>query len=52
MKKLELPILKQEWHEILRLMDKKALKLSDEEVQKEESARDSEMMRRARTPNF
>ncbi len=35
MKKLELPSLKKEWDEIFKLMDKKELKLSDEEIQKE-----------------
>jgi AbrB family looped-hinge helix DNA binding protein len=35
MKKLELPSLKKEWEEIFKMMDKKALKISDEEIQKE-----------------
>ncbi|MEM4733558.1 MAG: AbrB/MazE/SpoVT family DNA-binding domain-containing protein [Candidatus Bathyarchaeia archaeon] len=35
MKKLELPDLKKEWEEIFKQMDKKELKLSDVEVQKE-----------------
>jgi AbrB family looped-hinge helix DNA binding protein len=35
MKKLELPSLKQEWDDIFKLMDKKAIKISDEEIQKE-----------------
>jgi AbrB family looped-hinge helix DNA binding protein len=35
MKKLELPDIKQEWDDIFKLMDKKGLKISDEEVQKE-----------------
>ncbi len=35
MKKLELPDLKKEWETIFKLMDKKDLKLSDKEVQKE-----------------
>jgi len=35
MKKLELPDLKKEWEEIFKLMEKKDLKLSDEEIQKE-----------------
>jgi len=35
MKKLELPDLKKEWEEIFKQMDKKELKLSDGEVQKE-----------------
>ncbi|MBS7633701.1 AbrB/MazE/SpoVT family DNA-binding domain-containing protein [Candidatus Bathyarchaeota archaeon] len=35
MKKLELPDLNKEWEEIFKLMDKKELKLSDDEVQKE-----------------
>jgi hypothetical protein len=35
MKKLELPNLKKEWEDIFKMMDKKALKISDEEIQKE-----------------
>jgi AbrB family looped-hinge helix DNA binding protein len=35
MKKLELPSLKKEWEDIFKMMDKKALKISDEEIQKE-----------------
>lgn len=35
LKKLELPSLKKEWDDIFKLMDKKALKKSDEEIQKE-----------------
>jgi AbrB family looped-hinge helix DNA binding protein len=35
MKKLELPDLKKEWEDIFKLMDKKELKLSDKEIQKE-----------------
>jgi len=35
MKKLELPSLKKEWEDIFEMMDKKALKISDEEIQKE-----------------
>jgi AbrB family looped-hinge helix DNA binding protein len=38
MKKLELPSLKKEWADIFRMMDKKALKLSNEEIQKEIAA--------------
>ncbi len=38
MKKLELPDLKKEWEEIFKLMDKKELKLSDEDVQREIAA--------------
>lgn len=38
MKKLELPDLKKEWREIFELMDKKKLKLSEEEIQKEIAA--------------
>ncbi len=38
MKKLKLPSLKQEWDEIFQLMDKKALKITEEEVQKEVAA--------------
>jgi AbrB family looped-hinge helix DNA binding protein len=35
MKKLELPDLKKEWEDIFRLMDKKELKLSEKQIQKE-----------------
>ena len=35
MKKLELPSLKKEWDDIFKLMDKKELKMSDKEIQKE-----------------
>lgn len=35
MKKLELPDLQKEWEEIFKQMDKKELKLSNEEIQKE-----------------
>ena len=35
MKKLELPDLKNEWEDIFKLMDKKELKISDKEIQKE-----------------
>jgi len=35
MKKLDLPDLKKEWEEIFKLMDRKELKISDEEIQKE-----------------
>ncbi len=35
MKKITLPSLKQEWDDIFKLMDKKALKMSDTEIQKE-----------------
>jgi len=35
MKKLELPDLRKEWEAIFKLMDKKELKLSNEEIQKE-----------------
>lgn len=38
MKKLDLPSLKKEWDDIFELMDKKVLKLSDEEIQKEVAA--------------
>jgi len=34
LKKLELPSLKKEWEEIFKMMDKKALSISDEEIQK------------------
>ena len=35
MKKLELPDMKKEWNEIFKVMDKKNLKISEEEIQKE-----------------
>ena len=35
MKKLELPDLKKEWADIFKLMDKKELKISDKEIEKE-----------------
>ncbi|MCL2475814.1 AbrB/MazE/SpoVT family DNA-binding domain-containing protein [Candidatus Bathycorpusculum sp.] len=35
MKKLQLPDLKKEWEDIFKLMDKKELKLSNAEIQKE-----------------
>ena len=35
MKKLELPDLKKEWDDIFKSMDKKELKLSEKEIQKE-----------------
>jgi hypothetical protein len=35
MKKLELPDMKKEWNEIFKAMDKKNLKLSESEIQKE-----------------
>ncbi len=35
MKKLELPDLKKEWEGLFKLMDKKELKMSDKEIQKE-----------------
>lgn len=38
MKKLVLPDLKKEWENIFKLMDKKQLKISDEEIQKEIAA--------------
>ena len=38
MKKLELPSLKKEWDDIFKLMDKKELKMSDEEIQREIAA--------------
>ena len=38
LKKLELPSLKKEWENIFKMMDKKALKISDEEIQKEIAA--------------
>ena len=38
MKKLDLPNLKQEWDNIFKQMDKKELKMSEEEIQKEIAA--------------
>jgi hypothetical protein len=38
MKKLELPNIQKEWDDILKIMDKKQLSLSDEEIQKEIAA--------------
>ncbi len=38
MKKLELPNLQKEWGEIFKLMDKKELNLSEEDIQKEIAA--------------
>jgi AbrB family looped-hinge helix DNA binding protein len=38
MKKLDLPSLKKEWEDIFKMMEKKALKISDEEIQKEIAA--------------
>jgi AbrB family looped-hinge helix DNA binding protein len=38
MKKLQLPNLKQEWDDIFSLMDKKAIKMSEQEIQKEITA--------------
>ena len=35
MKKLELPDMKKEWNEIFKAMDKKNLKFSESEIQKE-----------------
>lgn len=35
MKKLELPDMKKEWNEIFKIMDKKNLQLSENEIQKE-----------------
>jgi len=35
MKKLELPDLRKEWDDIFKQMDKKELKISDKEIQKE-----------------
>ena len=35
MKKLELPDMRKEWNEIFKVMDKKNLKLSGSEIQKE-----------------
>jgi AbrB family looped-hinge helix DNA binding protein len=35
MKKLALPDLKKEWEDLFSLMDKKELKMSDKEIQKE-----------------
>ncbi len=38
MKKLDLPDIKKEWEDIFKLMNKKELKISEEEIQKEVSA--------------
>jgi len=38
MKKLDLPDLKKEWNDIFTIMDKKELKLSEQEIQKEITA--------------
>ena len=38
MKRLELPDVKKEWDDIFKMMDKKGLKLSEEEIQKEIAA--------------
>jgi antitoxin PrlF len=38
MKKLELPDLKKEWDDIFKMMDKKELKMTEEEIQKEIAA--------------
>ena len=38
MKKLELPDLKKEWDDIFKMMDKKELKMTQEEIQKEIAA--------------
>jgi AbrB family looped-hinge helix DNA binding protein len=35
MKKLELPDMKKEWNKIFKVMDKKNLKISEKEIQKE-----------------
>ena len=35
MKKLEIPDLKKEWDSIFKMMDKKELKISDEEIEEE-----------------
>ncbi len=41
MKKLELPDMKKEWSEIFKIMDRKNLKLSEKEIQKEVAVPDS-----------
>jgi hypothetical protein len=38
MKKLELPDLKKEWDDIFKMMDKKDLKITEEEILKEIAA--------------
>ena len=38
MKKLELPDVKKEWDDIFKMMDKKGLKLSEEDIEKEIAA--------------
>jgi AbrB family looped-hinge helix DNA binding protein len=45
MKKLELPDVKKEWDEIFKMMDKKGLKLSEREIQKEIAANRREKLR-------
>jgi hypothetical protein len=35
MKRLNLPDMKKEWEDLFKMMDKKELKLSDEEIQEE-----------------
>jgi hypothetical protein len=38
LKKLELPSLKKEWEDIFKMMDKKELKMTEEEIQREIAA--------------
>jgi AbrB family looped-hinge helix DNA binding protein len=45
MKKLELPDVKKEWDDIFKMMDKKELKLSTEQIQKETAAVRKEELR-------
>ena len=45
MKKLELPDVKKEWDDIFKMMDKKRLKLSEEEIQKEIAAARKEKLK-------
>jgi AbrB family looped-hinge helix DNA binding protein len=45
MKKLELPDAKKEWDDIFKMMDKKKLKLSEEEIQKEIAAQRKERLK-------
>jgi len=45
MKKLELPDVKKEWDDIFKMMDKKRLKLSEEEIWKEIAAARKEKLK-------
>ena len=45
MKKLEMPDVKKEWDDIFKMMDKKGLKLSEEEIWKEIAATRKEKLK-------